>query len=186
MVAIARLGAAESLAAGHHDDRRLQLLGRRRDRADELGCGRSSISRSSASDPDEAEARFADLRARVAETELVRIGISPHAPYTCSLDVYRYCLSLGIPVGTHLAESDGENEWLEHGTGPLSAAADVLVAPTGKRAVGNARRGARPGAALRPLRRGRRGRDRRSSRRPTCRSRTARARTRCSAAASRR
>ena len=67
------------------------------------------------------------------------IGISPHAPYTCSLDVYRWCLSLGIPVGTHLAESAGENEWLEHGTGPLAAIADVLVPPTGRRAVGDAR-----------------------------------------------
>ena len=50
--------------------------------------------------------------------------------------MYRYCLSLGIPVGTHLAESDGENEWLEHGTGPLAAARDVLVPPSGRRAVG--------------------------------------------------
>ena len=24
-----------------------------------------------------------------------------------------WCLSLGIPVGTHLAESAAENEWLE-------------------------------------------------------------------------
>ena len=71
----------------------------------------------------------------MTETELVRVGISPHAPYTCSVDTYRFCLSLGIPVGTHLAESDGENEWLEHGSGPLAAAGDVLVAPTGARAV---------------------------------------------------
>src|SRR5262249_57489606 len=84
---------------------------------------------------EEAEAGFAALRAAAHETELVRLGISPHAPYTCTLETYRWCLSLGVPVGTHLAESDGENEWLEHGTGPLSAARDVLVAPTGKRSV---------------------------------------------------
>jgi 5-methylthioadenosine/S-adenosylhomocysteine deaminase len=66
----------------------------------------------------------------------VRIGISPHAPYTCSLEVYRWCLSLGIPVGTHLAESANENEWLEHGTGPLEGIAPLLVPPTGRRAVG--------------------------------------------------
>ena len=86
-------------------------------------------------DPAAAAERFESLRSAVSESELVRIGISPHAPYTCSLEVYRYCLSLGIPVGTHLAESDGENEWLEHGTGSLGPARDVLVAPTGKRAV---------------------------------------------------
>ena len=49
----------------------------------------------------------------------MRIGVSPHAPYTCSLAVYEWCLSLGIPVGTHLAESASENDWLEHGAGPL-------------------------------------------------------------------
>ena len=62
------------------------------------------------------------------------IGVSPHAPYTCSLETYRWCLSLGIPVGTHLAESASENEWLEHGTGVLEGL-PILVPPTGKRAV---------------------------------------------------
>ena len=70
----------------------------------------------------------------VEETPLVTIGVSPHAPYTCSLETYQWCLSLGIPVGTHLAESAAENEWLEHGTGIL-AGIPILVPPTGKRAV---------------------------------------------------
>jgi cytosine/adenosine deaminase-related metal-dependent hydrolase len=65
----------------------------------------------------------------------VRIGVSPHAPYTCSAEVYRWCLSLGVPVGTHLAESTGENDWLEHGTGPLAAQRALLVEPTGARSV---------------------------------------------------
>ena len=65
----------------------------------------------------------------------MRIGISPHAPYTCSLDTYRWCLSLGIPVGTHLAESANEDEWLQHGSGPLSAIAPLLV-PAERQAVG--------------------------------------------------
>jgi 5-methylthioadenosine/S-adenosylhomocysteine deaminase len=64
----------------------------------------------------------------------VRIGISPHAPYTCTIDVYRWCLSLGVPVGTHLAESANEDEWLEHGAGPMKGN-PVLVPPTGKRSV---------------------------------------------------
>ena len=67
------------------------------------------------SDPELTAPQFDELRRRAPETELVRIGISPHAPYTCSLDVYRWCLSLGIPVGTHLAESAAENEWLASG-----------------------------------------------------------------------
>ena len=122
-------------------------------------------------DAAEAEQRFDGLRAQVDETELVRIGISPHAPYTCSVDVYRYCLSLGIPVGTHLAESDGENEWLEHGTGPLAAAARRARAAERPARGRDARRRARAGAPLRPLRHGRGARDRRArcgrrSRRP--------------------
>src|SRR4029078_3322785 len=86
-------------------------------------------------DPAEAQRQFEEKRARVEETPLGRIGVSPHAPYSCSLDVYRWCLSLGIPVGTHLAESANENEWLERGTGPRAATRDVLVPPTGKRSV---------------------------------------------------
>jgi 5-methylthioadenosine/S-adenosylhomocysteine deaminase len=71
----------------------------------------------------------------VSETGLVRLGVSPHAPYTCSVDVYRWALSLGIPVGTHLAESENEQLWLADGSGPMAANAAVLVPPTGKRAV---------------------------------------------------
>ena len=61
-------------------------------------------------DPAQCAQAIGELREAVAalrylETPLVRVGISPHAPYTCSVDVYRWCLSLGIPVGTHLAES---------------------------------------------------------------------------------
>jgi cytosine/adenosine deaminase-related metal-dependent hydrolase len=87
-----------------------------------------------ADDPEDARRAFEEKRALVEETPLVTIGISPHAPYTCSLETYRWCLSLGIPVGTHLAESAAENEWLEHGTGVLEGI-PILVPPTGKRAV---------------------------------------------------
>ncbi len=134
MLASARLGAAESLAAGITATADYSFSGTAAAAADDLGL-RAIVYLEVFGGADDAEARFGELRAGVEETELVRIGISPHAPYTCTLDAYRYCLSLGIPVGTHLAESDGENEWLEHGTGPLSVARDVLVEPTGKRAV---------------------------------------------------
>src|SRR6185312_9306834 len=71
----------------------------------------------------------------VDESPLVRIGVSPHAPYTCSLEVYRWCLDLGVPVGTHLSESANENEWLVAGSGPLAALGGLLVPPSGRRAV---------------------------------------------------
>jgi 5-methylthioadenosine/S-adenosylhomocysteine deaminase len=49
--------------------------------------------------------------------------------------VYRFCLSLGVPVGTHLAESAAEHEWLLTGSGALAPGREVLVDPTGLRAV---------------------------------------------------
>jgi cytosine/adenosine deaminase-related metal-dependent hydrolase len=134
MLAIARLGAAESLAAGITTTADYSFSGDAAIAADELGL-RAIVYLEVFGGVEEAEGRFAGLRATVRETELVRLGVSPHAPYTCTLDTYRWSLSLGIPVGTHLAENDGENEWLEHGSGPLSVARDVLVEPTGKRAV---------------------------------------------------
>jgi 5-methylthioadenosine/S-adenosylhomocysteine deaminase len=134
MLAIARLGAAESLAAGITTTADYSFAGSAAAAAAELGL-RAIVYLEVFGDVPEAESRFAELRAGVEETKLVRIGVSPHAPYTCTLDTYRWCLELGVPVGTHLAESDGENEWLEHGTGPLSAAKEFLVEPTGKRAV---------------------------------------------------
>ena len=112
-------GAAplDSLAAGITTTADYSFSGAAATAAAELGLRAIVYLEVFGSDP--AEAR-APVRARCArassETALVRIGVSPHAPYTCSLDVYRWCLSLGIPVGTHLAESANENEWLEHGT----------------------------------------------------------------------
>ncbi len=161
MVAIARRGVLDSLARRDHDDGRLQLLRRGGDRCRRArACARSSTSRSSRAIPRRPSASSSEKRARIEESALVRIGVSPHAPYTCSLDVYRWCLSLGIPVGTHLAESANENEWLEHGSGPARRRSPILVAADREARRRDPRAGARPGPALRPLRRGRRRRDR--------------------------
>ena len=140
MVAIARLGVLESLRAGIATTADYSFSGAAATAAAELGLRAIVYLEVFALDPAVAERQFEDKRARVKEngfeeSELVRLGVSPHAPYSCSLDTYRWCLSLGIPVGTHLAESANENEWLEHGSGPLQGIAPILVPPTGKRAV---------------------------------------------------
>jgi cytosine/adenosine deaminase-related metal-dependent hydrolase len=77
--------------------------------------------------------RFQPMRERVAGalSDRVRLGISPHAPYTCSLELYRACDELGLPVATHLAESEDENEFLRTGGGGWEAFADLLVKPMG-------------------------------------------------------
>jgi 5-methylthioadenosine/S-adenosylhomocysteine deaminase len=135
MVAIARRGVADSLAAGITTSADYSFSGAAGEAAAALGLRAIVYLEVFGSDVGASADRFAELRARFAETALVSVGVSPHAPYTCSLELYRWCLSLGLPVGTHLAESAGENEWLEHGTGPLSVAGDVLVEPTGRRSV---------------------------------------------------
>jgi cytosine/adenosine deaminase-related metal-dependent hydrolase len=134
MVAIARLGVLESLRAGIATTADYSFSGAAATAAADLGLRAIVYLEVFASDPAEAERQFDEKRGRVEETELVRIGVSPHAPYTCSVATYEWCLSLGIPVGTHLAESANENEWLEHGSGPLYGI-PILVEPTGKRAV---------------------------------------------------
>lgn len=135
MVAIARLGVLESLRAGIATTADYSFSGAAATAATELGLRAVVYLEVFAIDPADAERQFDEKRATVVESDLVRIGVSPHAPYSCSLDTYRWCLSLGIPVGTHLAESANENEWLEHGSGPLQGMAPILVPPTGKRAV---------------------------------------------------
>ena len=135
MVAIARLGVLESLRAGIATTADYSFSGAAATAAAELGLRAIVYLEVFAIDPAQAERQFDEKRVQIEETTLVRIGVSPHAPYSCSLDTYRWCLSLGIPVGTHLAESANENEWLEHGSGPLQGIAPILVPPTGKRAV---------------------------------------------------
>jgi cytosine/adenosine deaminase-related metal-dependent hydrolase len=134
MVAIARAGVADSFRTGITATADYSFSGAAATAAAELGLRATVYLEVFANDPEDARRQFEEKRAVVEETPLVAIGVSPHAPYTCSLETYRWCLSLGIPVGTHLAESAGENEWLECGTGVLEGI-PILVPPTGKRAV---------------------------------------------------
>jgi cytosine/adenosine deaminase-related metal-dependent hydrolase len=135
MLAIARRGVLDSLAAGITTTADYSFSGAAASAAGELGLRAIVYLEVFGREAADAERLFDRKRDRLADHGLVTIGVSPHAPYTCSLDVYRWCLSLGIPVGTHLAESAHENEWLEHGTGPLQGIAPMLVPPSGLRAV---------------------------------------------------
>jgi cytosine/adenosine deaminase-related metal-dependent hydrolase len=135
MLALARRGVLDSLASGITTTADYSFSGAAAAAAAELGLRAIVYLEVFAREPADAERQYRRKHDALEETELVRLGISPHAPYTCSVEVYRWCLELGVPVGTHLAESANENEWLEHGTGPLEAL-PVVVPPTGNRAVG--------------------------------------------------
>jgi 5-methylthioadenosine/S-adenosylhomocysteine deaminase len=82
-------------------------------------------------DPAQVEESIAGLRAAVdllrgyASTRL-RVGISPHAPYTVSAPLYRavadYARSEHLPIALHLAESHAETELIRDGAGPFADA----------------------------------------------------------------
>ena len=139
-------------------------------------------------DPAEAErAVRRDARRASRRPDLVRIGISPHAPYTCSLD--------GLPLvplarhpRRHASRRERERERVARArdAGRWPAIATSSCRRPASARVATLERRARPGAPLRALRRGGRRGDRAARARTTCRSPTARARTPCSAAASRR
>jgi len=134
-LALARVGVADSLRSGITTSADYSFSGASAPAATELGLRATVYLEVFAQEPAAAAEQYEQKRDRVAESELVRIGVSPHAPYTCSLAVYEWCLALGVPVGTHLAESASENDWLERGEGPWEGIGPLLVPPTGLRAV---------------------------------------------------
>jgi cytosine/adenosine deaminase-related metal-dependent hydrolase len=62
---------------------------------------------------------------RAGETELVRVGASPHAPYTVSDDLFRsvaaWARAEGLPLATHAAEAEAELLLVRDGAGPFAA-----------------------------------------------------------------
>ena len=81
--------------------------------------------------------RFHEIHARIEPllSDRVRVGISPHAPYTCTIEVYRACAALGLPQATHFAESAAERDWLVGGAGDWSPLAGFLVPPPGETGI---------------------------------------------------
>lgn len=80
--------------------------------------------------PEQAEQAIADLRAKVARhatllCDRVRLGVSPHAPYTCSDALYAfvaaYATTENLPVATHAAEAEAEELLVRAGSGPFAA-----------------------------------------------------------------
>jgi cytosine/adenosine deaminase-related metal-dependent hydrolase len=92
-------------------------------------------------DPAQTERAVAELREKVLgmrkrETPLVRVGVSPHAPYTVSDSLFRATAALarelGFPVAVHIAESALESELVVAGAGAFAdglRARGIAVAP---------------------------------------------------------
>lgn len=81
-------------------------------------------------DPAQCSTSMSELRAKVerARTEAgpdVCVGVSPHAPYTVSDDLYRavaeYAQQNDLPVAAHAAEAEAEELLVRAGQGPFAA-----------------------------------------------------------------
>ena len=132
-LAIARLGAARCLESGITTTADYSFTGAAATACSQLGLRATVYLEVFGSDPAGAIAQFEAKRDALAELDpTITIGISPHAPYTCSLDVFEACTALGLPVGTHIAESEAEQEWLVHGRGQLELVRELVVEPTGE------------------------------------------------------
>jgi cytosine/adenosine deaminase-related metal-dependent hydrolase len=80
-------------------------------------------------DPAQCDASIAELREKIAglrylETPLVRLGVSPHAPYTVSDDLFRATTQLArehrLPMAIHIAESEVEHQLVVNGSGAFA------------------------------------------------------------------
>ena len=133
MDAIARLGALHCLASGITTVGDCSFSGAAAVACADLGLrGTIYLEVFGASDEPIHE-RFEPMRERIAGalSDDVRVGISPHAPYTCTIELYRAAAEVGVPVATHLAESAAETEFLRTGTGAWESFAEMLVPPPG-------------------------------------------------------
>ena len=137
MEAIARLGAAECLRSGVTTVGDLAFSGASAHACAQLGLRALVYLEVFGSEAEVALAQFHEKREYVAPavSDRVSIGISPHAPYTCSTDVYAACLATGVPVATHLNESQDELDWLIDGAGPWQPVAEMLIEPDGSSGI---------------------------------------------------
>ena len=97
-------------------------------------------------DPSQCAESLAGLKEKIAglrylETPLVKVGVSPHAPYTVSDDLFRATTELarqwGLPMAIHIAESELEQQLVVDAEGSF---ADGLR----RRGIAVERRGSTP------------------------------------------
>ena len=130
-VAIARLGAAQCLSSGVTTIADCSYSGATALASADIGLRAVVYLEVFGADVTAALEHFAAARERIepALSRRVSAGISPHAPYSVSLDVYRACAELGLPMATHLSESRREVEYLRTGGGEWGAYAYLVDSP---------------------------------------------------------
>jgi len=157
----ARLGAALSLRSGVGTVADASYSGVAVEAVREAGL-RGVVHLEAFGGPDADSALVASqVRERLAAlasscSPLVRLGVSPHSPYTVAPAVFAALAGLahdeGLTQMTHVAESPAELEAVAHGTGPIAEALQALtrIEATGLHPVDLLARGGllRPGMIL--------------------------------------
>ncbi len=133
-VDIAKLGAAQCLATGVTTVGDCSYSGATAVACAELGLRATVYLEVFGADSARALEHFAEIRDRAAAafTTRVRTGVSPHAPYSVSIELYEACAELGLPLATHISESPAEVAYLLTGEGAWGDYKDLLVASPGK------------------------------------------------------
>jgi cytosine/adenosine deaminase-related metal-dependent hydrolase len=133
-VDVAKFGAAQCLASGVTTVGDCSYSGATAVACAELGLRATVYLEVFGADPTRALEHFAGIRDRVGDafSSRVRPGVSPHAPYSVSIELYEACAELGLPIATHISESLAEVAYLLTGAGAWGGYKDLLVAPPGK------------------------------------------------------
>lgn len=125
----ARLGVVEGLRAGVTTFADTGDSSAPFDALRELGARGIAFREVFGPDPAQVEVSMAGLRAKVAamrsqETPLVRVGVSPHAPYSVSdalfTAVAAYAAAEALPMAVHIAEGADESLLVERAQGPFA------------------------------------------------------------------
>jgi 5-methylthioadenosine/S-adenosylhomocysteine deaminase len=135
MEAIARVGAGESLRSGITTTGDASYCGAAATACAELGLRAIVYLEVFGRDTTQIAERFQANRERIAPSlsETVHVGISPHAPYTCGVELYEAAAAFGLPMSTHVAETLAEVDWVSSGAGTWETLQPLLAPPLGDR-----------------------------------------------------
>jgi cytosine/adenosine deaminase-related metal-dependent hydrolase len=137
MEAIARVGALECLRSGITTVGDCSFSGAAVSACAQLGLRAIVYLEVFGRDRSQLDDRFRRMREGMEPdlSDRVRLGVSPHAPYTCAPELYEACLELDLPLATHLNESGDELEWLATGKGPWETFTGQLPPPLGESGI---------------------------------------------------
>jgi cytosine/adenosine deaminase-related metal-dependent hydrolase len=143
MLVSARLGALEMLRAGVTCVAEVMDLGTGWQAMRDLRLQGVAYQEVFGPAPEQADEALAGLKKKIEsyrqdETDTLKVGVSPHAPFTVSSKLYasanEYSLREGLPMTTHIAESPEEGMFVRWGAGVFAerwAARGIAVEPPG-------------------------------------------------------